>query len=173
MTVLGGASLVAWGLSVVLSKHHHPFTYWAVIALGLVAATFCLMWLDERGRVPVTDNAAALERNAELRNAVGEALSECATLKSQLDWGNQKVATLNARFLEVQGELRQTLRDAGRADLGGLFESDAGLPSELQWPSGVPPLFVEDADDLRLRISRREWRLHELLDRLSRETSGT
>jgi hypothetical protein len=50
-TILASVSVVAWVVNVLASKHHHAITLWLVIALGLLAATFCTAWLDERATV--------------------------------------------------------------------------------------------------------------------------
>lgn len=49
LAVLSAASVVAWVVSIVTSKHHHAITFWLVVAEGLLALTFCAAWLDARG----------------------------------------------------------------------------------------------------------------------------
>jgi hypothetical protein len=46
--VLGLISLVAWIVSVVTSKQHHPLTYWLVVGLALLLVA-SLIWGARRG----------------------------------------------------------------------------------------------------------------------------
>lgn len=47
--VLGAASLAVWVIDVITSKHHRPFTFWAVVTLALLLSA-ALLWGLRRGR---------------------------------------------------------------------------------------------------------------------------
>src|SRR5690348_4993634 len=51
--VLSTASVVAWAVSVAASKRHHPFNFWAVLALAILCVG-ALLWGVGRGRAAAT-----------------------------------------------------------------------------------------------------------------------
>ena len=55
--VLGAASLAVWVVDVVTSKHHRPFTFWAVVTLGLLLVA-ALLWGWRRRSRPGADGHA-------------------------------------------------------------------------------------------------------------------